>query len=70
MTIDPVKLQDAVRDGSVQCIGHPALLACLSNHLNDLRNAGWDEADVRQVEITELKVLKGVIDPDSPDTRE
>ena len=57
-------VRSKVRECLARCSGAPIPLACLAEFVSQLRQEGWEEADIHQVEVTVLKILAGMIGND------
>lgn len=58
----PKLLNDAIHECLIRCRGTDAPLAHLAAYCQELRHAGWRDADIRAVEMAVVKLLSAIID--------
>ena len=57
------RINDAIRDCVERCRGQESPLACLVLHLDELRQAGWSDFDLRVVETAVVRLLTLILEP-------
>jgi len=57
------KINVAIRDCISRCRGNESPLSCLASFVDELRHAGWSEAELRVVEKAVVRLLDALIDP-------
>jgi hypothetical protein len=58
------KIRAAVKDCLTRCYAGHTPLGIIAEFAGGLRDAGWNEPDIRQVETAVRRVLAGVMDID------
>jgi hypothetical protein len=53
----PLAIRAAVMHGLARCADSPAPLACLGEFLEKLAGMGWNNEDVRSVELAALRLM-------------
>ncbi len=56
------KIRAAVNDCLLRCYRGDTPLGAIAEFAGELRDSGWQEADIRQVESSVRRVLAGVMD--------
>ena len=58
------EITSAVRDCLARCYSGGSALGIIAEFAGDLRAAGWEESDIRQVETAVRRVLAGMMSVD------
>lgn len=58
------RINDAIQQCLNYCRGAEAPLARLARFCDELRESGWNESDVRAVELAVVRLLSGMIPKD------
>src|SRR5262249_53565911 len=59
-------INNAIQDCLNRCRGSDKPVAALARHVNALRQAGWNETDIRAVETAVVRLLGAISDHDIP----
>ncbi len=58
------KIRSAIKDCLTRCYGGGTPLGIIAEFAGELRDSGWNETDIRQVELAVRRVLSGVMNID------
>lgn len=62
----PKRINRAIQDCLSDCRESDSPLATLARYCDGLRQAGWNEPDIRAVETAVVRLLSAISDPDIP----